>query len=101
MSEPLVKPPCKNCPFRPRTFTPLAPDDVDAMLDEVLCRASFSMYCHKDLLYQNVECRGSVLFKRGDQSGLVFKSVAALTRAHGQTRRTPEFSWRHDGEEDT
>ena len=95
-----MKKPCSDCPFRPRTFTPLRPDDVGAMLDEVLCRTTFFMYCHKDTLYQSVECVGSVLFKRGDQSGEVFKSETALVRAHARTRRAPEFSWRHDGEED-
>ncbi len=77
------------------------------MLDEVLCRTSFSMYCHKDMLYQNVECAGSVLFKAGDQSGLVFKNEAALVRAHAHTRREPKFHWHADdcndacnGEED-
>jgi hypothetical protein len=96
-----VKKPCNNCPFRPKTFTPLDPDSVGKMLDEVLCRASFSMYCHKDLLYQNVECVGAVRFKAGDQSGAVFKNEAALVRAHGRSRRVPEFSWcdTEDGED--
>lgn len=92
-----MKPPCVNCPFKPKTFTPLADEDVGSMLDEVLCRASFSMYCHQDMLYKNVECRGAVLFKNGDQSGAVFKDEKTLVRAHAHSRRKPEFTWRRDG----
>lgn len=95
-----MKKPCDNCPFRPRTFTPLAAVDVSAMLDEVLDRQSFFMYCHKDLLYQNVECKGAVLFKQGDQNGEVFKNEAALVRAHARSKRQPEFHWRGDDCED-
>ena len=90
-----MKKPCVDCPFRPKTFTPLCPDDVSTMLDEVR-RSSFFMYCHHDQLYQNVECRGSVLFKAGDQDGLVFKSEEALIRAHARSRRAPVFVWNHD-----
>lgn len=95
-----MKRPCNDCPFRPRTFTPLRPEDVSAMLDEVMARASFSMYCHKDILYKNVECAGAVLFKQGSQHGDVFKSEAALVRAHARSHREPVFHWDHDGKDD-
>jgi hypothetical protein len=227
-----VKKPCQNCPFRPRTFTPLAPDDVGKMLDDELCsmikssreqcslftylaseepelhtrilskdhqearteavqptslreestletsksaallrppseiplqdfarrtreapqttarqvcnlssqaearRRSLSQtrlrswaallflqhgagrisgfdrrasFCNQvpaaveaeAQLIQNVECKGAVLFKAGDQSGAVFKNEAALCRAHARTHRKPEFSWRDtEGEDD-
>jgi hypothetical protein len=95
-----VKKPCTNCPFRPKTFTPLDPDSVGKMLDEVLSRTSFSMYCHKDMLYKNVECVGAVRFKAEDQSGAVFKNEAALVRAHGRSRRSSEFSWRDTEDEE-
>ncbi len=91
--------PCNDCPFRPRTFTPLRPEDVSAMLDEISSR-TFFMYCHKDMLYQNVECAGSVMFKAGDQDGEVFKSETQLVRAHARSHREPEFHWRHDNCED-
>jgi hypothetical protein len=91
-----MKKPCNNCPFRPRTFTPLSGEDVAAMLDEVMGRPSFFMYCHKDMLLQDVECTGSVLFKKSDQSGEVFKDEKALVRAHARTRRPTEFHWRRD-----
>jgi hypothetical protein len=95
-----MKKPCDDCPFRSRTFTPLRPDDVVAMLDEVLGRESFYMYCHKDMLLQEVECIGSRLFKAGDQNGDVFKSEAQLVRAHARSQRAPVFHWRHDSCED-
>lgn len=92
--------PCDDCPFRPRTFTPLKPTDVAAMLDEVLAPSTFFMYCHKDMLHQNVECTGSALFRAGDRSGAVFKSEAALVRAHKHSRRPHVFHWRDDNCED-
>lgn len=95
-----MKKPCSDCPFRPRTFTPLRERDVSAMLDEVLSTSAFFMYCHKDMLHQNVECTGSVLFRAGDQSGYVFKSEQALVRAHARSRRLHVFHWRDEDCED-
>ena len=90
-----LKRPCSDCPFRPRTFTPLTSDDAAAMLDAVTF-GSFFMYCHKDITRRMTECAGSVLFKAGDSSGAVFKSDTALLRAHTETRREPEYVWDHD-----
>ena len=94
-----MKKPCADCPFRPRTFTPLTLDDAAAMVDAV-ASSTFFMYCHRDQKRQAVECNGSVRLRTGDQSGVVFKSEDALLRAHARSLRQPVYHWSDpDGED--
>jgi hypothetical protein len=82
--------PCADCPFRLRVFTPL-PTTARAMVEFVLDSygvGDTGMYCHES---RQTECRGAILFRDDDQSGVVFRTVEALVRAHRRSRRPPQF----------
>jgi hypothetical protein len=76
---------CRTCPFRPRTFIRLAPGDVDALVDFVEGPNRVAI-CHDTLdSAREIPCVGAVRFLRRLPG--VFRSRAAMRRAHGRSRR--------------
>lgn len=97
----MSKEPCKDCPFRRRTFTKLDDESVGNLLEHAEGKRT-EMYCHESLdafglipdPSKEKPCIGFAAYRANKLPEIVFSNARQLVRAHHRSTRKPVFFWR-------